>query len=177
MVAWNYHEDYTSRATRTLFCVSDWMCFDQCIWRIPGYQKQSKKRRERMKKVSWKSCQKDLCTRRKIQSKMNILYCVYAFFKIRTSNFRLSWLFLNFWRFQPRVVLKLFLFPDIFKPWISCPEHYMYNGTKKYKFETVNTAFENVTSLVITLPAPDGDDQANIWQVLLSCTSQSVYKD
>ena len=34
------------------------------------------------------------------------------------------------------------------------------NGTKKYVFETVNTAFANVTSLLITLPAPDGDDQA-----------------
>ena len=34
----------------------------------------------------------------------------------------------------------------------------MKNGTKKYVFETVNTAFTNVTSLLITLPAPD--DQA-----------------
>ena len=27
-------------------------------------------------------------------------------------------------------------------------------------FETVNTAFANVKCLLITLPAPDGDDQA-----------------
>ena len=32
--------------------------------------------------------------------------------------------------------------------------------TKKYMFETVNTAFANVTNLLITFPAPDGDDQA-----------------
>ena len=44
-------------------------------------------------------------------------------------------------------------------------------------FETVNTVFANVTRLLITLPAPDGDDQAKFWQVLFSCTSQSVYKD
>ena len=34
------------------------------------------------------------------------------------------------------------------------------NGTKKYVFETVNIAVANVTSLLITLPAPNGDDQA-----------------
>ena len=34
-------------------------------------------------------------------------------------------LFLIFCRFQPQIVLKLFLFPDIFKQWISCPELYM----------------------------------------------------
>ena len=32
--------------------------------------------------------------------------------------------------------------------------------TMKYEFETVNTAFASVTSLLITLSAPDGDDQA-----------------
>ena len=31
-------------------------------------------------------------------------------------------LFLFFWRFQPKVVLKLFLFPDTSKQSISCPE-------------------------------------------------------
>ena len=31
-------------------------------------------------------------------------------------------LFLIFWRFQPQIVLKLFLFPDISKQWVSCPE-------------------------------------------------------
>ena len=36
----------------------------------------------------------------------------------------------------------------------------MQNGTKKYVFETVNIVFTNVKSLLmITLPAPDGDDQ------------------
>ena len=40
---------------------------------------------------------------------------IHAFFFIRTSN-RLSaeaGLFLTFWLFQPQIVLKLFLFPDI----------------------------------------------------------------
>ena len=36
----------------------------------------------------------------------------------------------------------------------------MQNGTKKYALEIVNAVFANVTSLLITLPAPDGDDQA-----------------
>ena len=40
--------------------------------------------------------------------------------------------------FQP-LVLKLFLFPDIFKQWISCPELYMLNGAKKYVFVIVSS--------------------------------------
>ena len=35
----------------------------------------------------------------------------------------------------------------------------MQNGTQKHVFETVNTAFANVNSLLITLPASDSDDQ------------------
>ena len=39
----------------------------------------------------------------------------------------------------------------------------MSNGTKKYVFETLNTAFTNVTSFAyIALQAPDGDDQAKL---------------
>ena len=34
-------------------------------------------------------------------------------------------LFLIFWRFHPQIVLKLFLFPNIIKQWISCPEQHM----------------------------------------------------
>ena len=41
------------------------------------------------------------------------------FFLIRTSNFRPAGLFLISWRFQPHIVLKLFLFPDISKQWIT----------------------------------------------------------
>ena len=41
------------------------------------------------------------------------------------------------------------------------------------KLENVNTGSVNVTSLLITIPAPD--DQAKFWQVLFSCSSQSVF--
>ena len=43
---------------------------------------------------------------------------IHTFF-IRIGNFRLSWVILIFWRLQLQIVLKLFLFPDIFKQWIS----------------------------------------------------------
>ena len=49
-------------------------------------------------------------------------------------------LFLIFWRFQTQIVLKLFLFPDIFKQWISCPEQYMQSDTKKYVFVIVSSS-------------------------------------
>ena len=48
-------------------------------------------------------------------------------------------------------------------------------GSSGEKLETVNTASANMTSLLITPPAPD--DQAKFSQVLVSCTSESVYKD
>ena len=48
-----------------------------------------------------------------LAGKMSILG-ILTFYK--NHNFWLSgWAVLNFWRFQPQIVLKLFLFPDIFK--------------------------------------------------------------
>ena len=75
------------------------------------------------------------------------------FFFIRTINFRLRLgsVFLIFWRFQPQVVLKLLLFPDISKQWISRP----------IISSSGNTASANVTSLLITLPAPDYPGNSN----------------
>ena len=71
---------------------------------------------------------------------------VHAFF-IRTSNFRLR-LVLIFWRFQPRIVLKLFLFSDISK---QCSGLVARNNKKTLtnyfilrfakKHETVNAAY------------------------------------
>ena len=94
---------------------------------------------------------------------------LHAFFTLK-NQFKLSaeaGLFLIFWRFQPQIVLKLFLFPDIF----------IYSGLvarnnrckialkiclllfhSAKKLEVVNTASVNVTSLLVTLPVPN--DQA-----------------
>ena len=60
-------------------------------------------------------------------------------------------MFLIFWRFQPQVVLKLLLFPDISKQWISRP----------IISSSGNIASANVTSLLITLPAPDYPGNSN----------------
>ena len=47
-------------------------------------------------------------------------------------------LFLIFWRFQPQVVLKLFLFPDTSKQSISCPKQE--KEAKKYMFAIVSSS-------------------------------------
>ena len=44
------------------------------------------------------------------------------FFYLKTSYFRLR-LLITFRRFQPQIILKLFLFPDISKQRITCPEN------------------------------------------------------
>ena len=46
-----------------------------------------------------------------------------------------------------------------------------------YVFETVNTVFTNVMSLLITLPAPDGDDQAKFWQVLFYVLAKAIVRE
>ena len=62
-----------------------------------------------------KSSQNELRNEKQIKR----LYLDHTLFFIRTSNFQelsaQAGLFLIFWRFQPQIVLKLFLFPDIFK--------------------------------------------------------------
>ena len=53
------------------------------------------------------------------------------FFLIRTSNFRPAGLFLISWRFQPHIVLKLFLFPDFSKQWVT---RFFFIRTSKISF-------------------------------------------
>ena len=93
-------------------------------------------------------------------------------------------MFLNFWRFEPQIVLKLFLFSNIPKQWISCPKQQI--GAKKcvcYCFiqryaKNLRLSIQcprNVSSLLITPLVPH--DAANSNESLYKCASQSVYKN
>ena len=84
------------------------------------------------------------------------------------------------------MVLKLFLFYDIYKQWITARNNK--KGAEKYVsicycfiqryakiLGTVITVSANVTSVLITPLAPD--DAANSNKSLYTCTSQSENKD
>ena len=50
-----------------------------------------------------------------------------------------GWTVLNFWRFQPQIVLKLFLFFNFFENSVSgLVAHTIFKGAKKYVFVVVS---------------------------------------
>ena len=94
--------------------------------------------------------------------------------------------FLIFWRFQPQIVLKLFLFSAVIFPNSGLVARnnkrvlrnmclQFFYSAECEKLETVSAAFANVTNLLITLPALD--DPAKSSKSFYTCTSQPVYKD